>query len=161
MRAEWSFVLDGLEKTVSLGRAIARGIVSPGVAAFFGGLGTGKTTFIQALGSGLGVEVPITSPTYTIINHYPGGRLPLFHVDCFRIKSEDELREIGLEELFSGSGVVCVEWPEKAINLFPRERCEIYLSNLGRERRGIKLLLSGDLWPGMEKTVARWMERNL
>ncbi|MEA1997142.1 MAG: tRNA (adenosine(37)-N6)-threonylcarbamoyltransferase complex ATPase subunit type 1 TsaE, partial [Gemmatimonadota bacterium] len=88
---------------------------SPGVAALFGGLGTGKTTLVQALGRALGIDGPITSPSYTIVNRYTGGRLPLIHVDCYRIEGEIELGELGLDEVFyDSSAVVCVEWSEHA-----------------------------------------------
>ena len=72
---EWSFVLQGVDKTVSLAREIAGAVDKPGVMAFFGGLGSGKTTFIQALGAALGHTGAITSPTYTIINRYDSGRM--------------------------------------------------------------------------------------
>jgi len=161
LRAEWSFTLEGVEKTVSLGKALARAVSSPGVAAFFGGLGTGKTTLIQALGAALGLEDPVVSPSYTIVNHYPGGRLPLIHVDFFRLEKEHELLEIGIDELFSGNGLICVEWADHAARFLPGERLEIHLSCQGPERRGVRLRLFEDLWPRMDAAITGWIERNI
>jgi len=160
IRAEWSFTLEGCEKTISLGCFLGKQISSPGLVALFGGLGSGKTTFIQALGKGLGVEGAITSPTYTIINSYPGGRLPLIHVDCYRLKEESELYELGLEELFPGDGVVCIEWSDRVLGLLPPARLEVHLGFEGRLRRGVLLRAVGDLWPEMDRAVERWIERN-
>ncbi len=158
---EWTFVVDRLEKTVSLAMEIAEVIRTPGVVAFFGGLGSGKTTFIQALGAGLGHRCAITSPSYTIINRYGGGSLPLVHVDCYRIEEEKELYEIGLDEIFAGGSLVCVEWSDRALGLLPQSRLEIHLSYQGHGQRGVKILLLGDIWPELRSKIPLWLERNL
>ena len=158
---EWSFALDSVEKTVSLAREIATVITTPGVMAFFGSLGSGKTTFIQGLGAGLGHTGAITSPTYTIINRYESGRLALVHVDCYRIQAESELYEIGLEEIFAGDALVCVEWSDRATGLLPQSRLEIHLTSKGREQRGLKILLLGDIWPQLRSQIPLWLERNI
>jgi len=158
---EWTFVVDRLEKTVSLAGEIAEVIRAPGVMAFFGGLGSGKTTFIQALGAGLGHRCAITSPTYTLINRYHGGRLPLVHVDCYRIEEEKELYEIGLDEIFTGDSLVCVEWSDRALGLLPQSRLEIHLSYEGRRQRRVKILILGDIWPELRSKIPLWLERNL
>jgi len=157
---EWSFVLDGVEKTISLARELAAVITAPGVVAFFGGLGSGKTTFIQALGAGLGHTGAITSPSYTIINRYEGARLPLVHVDCYRIKAESELDEIGLDEIFAGDCLVCVEWSDRVLGLLPQSRLEIHLTGKGRAQREVKILLLGDIWPRLRSQIPLWLERN-
>jgi tRNA threonylcarbamoyladenosine biosynthesis protein TsaE len=159
-RAEWSFILDGLEETESLGLELARAVRTPGLAAFFGGLGSGKTTLIQALGRGLGITDPITSPTYTIVNRYEGGRLPLVHVDCYRVESPEELQDLGLTEIFSGPHLVCMEWSEHAAGLLPGDRMEVHLAWLDPERRGVRLAIFGNLWPEADRPVALWLERN-
>lgn len=158
---EWTFAVERLEKTVSLAREIAEVIHTPGVIAFFGGLGSGKTTFIQALGAGLGHRSAITSPTYTIINRYDGGRFPLVHVDCYRIEEESELHEIGLDEIFAGDSLVCVEWSDRALGLLPKSRLEIHLSYKGRTQRRVKILLLGEIWPELRWKIPLWLERNL
>lgn len=158
---EWSFVLHGVDKTVSLAREIAGVIDKPGVMAFFGGLGSGKTTFIQALGAALGHTGAISSPTYTIINRYDSGRVPLVHVDCYRIEEESELYEIGLDEIFTGESLVCVEWSDRAYGLLPQSRLEIHLSSEGRAQRGVKIRMLGDIWPRLRLEIPLWLERNL
>lgn len=157
-RFEKEFELKSLEQSREFGRLLAQGIDSPGVIAFYGGLGSGKTTLIQAIGEGLGVEGPITSPTYTIVNSYEGGRLPLVHVDCYRLDSLTELEEIGLVEIFSGPQVVCVEWSERAVGLLPRQRLDFELRCLGPESRAARLVARGSLWPGIDSLLGRRLE---
>ena len=160
-QAEWSIEVPSLELTLSLAGEIARQIAAPGTVGFFGGLGCGKTTFIQALGAGLGFRGAITSPTYTIVNRYEGGRLSLVHVDCYRIARESELYEIGLEEVFNGDSLVCIEWAERAQGLLPGERLELRLSNSGPSSRSVRIILRGNLWPGMAQAISRWIEESL
>ena len=100
--------------TEALGEAMA-GRVSPGtVIAFTGELGAGKTAFVRGLARGLGVTRRVTSPTFTIVNEYEGGRLPLFHFDLYRLSSSDELFDIGWEDFLCRGGVCAVEWSENA-----------------------------------------------
>ena len=106
------------EETKALGREIACSL-SPGtVIALFGDLGAGKTTLIQGIAAGLGVKEPITSPTFTIVNEYHSGRLPLFHFDLYRLSDEEELYEIGWEDYLNRNGVCAVEWSERAPTFF-------------------------------------------
>ena len=100
------------EETEQLGAALGR-IVRPGtVIAYRGGLGAGKTAFTRGLARGLGYTDIVTSPTYTIVNEYLGGRLPLFHFDMYRLSSPDDLWDIGWEDYLDRRGVCCVEWSE-------------------------------------------------
>ena len=99
--------------TKALGEKLA-GELQPGtVIAFTGDLGAGKTAFTRGLARGLGVTGRVTSPTFTIVNEYEGGRLPLFHFDMYRLESSDELFDIGWEDYLSRGGVCAVEWSEK------------------------------------------------
>jgi len=101
-------------ETEALGTEIAKSL-SPGtVIAFTGDLGAGKTAFIRGLARGLGVTDRVTSPTFTIVNEYEGGRMPLFHFDLYRLGSEDELFDIGWEDYLRRRGVCAVEWSERA-----------------------------------------------
>ena len=161
VRAEWDLPLATVDNTSSFAAAVADSITGAGTVALFGSLGTGKTTFIQALGAGLGCRGPVTSPTFTIINRYEGGRLRLVHVDCYRVKDEDELYGIGLDEVFGEEAVVCVEWSEKAGSLLPGQRLEVHLSSLGRYGRRALLRICGGLWPKLEMQVNHWRERNV
>ena len=101
------------EETEALAEALAPRL-SPGtVIAFSGDLGAGKTAFTRGLARGLGVEGPVTSPTYTIVNEYPG-RIPLFHFDLYRLSDPEELFDIGWEDYLERGGILAVEWSERA-----------------------------------------------
>ncbi len=100
------------EETEALGAALARRLEPGDVVAYFGGLGAGKTAFTRGLAAGLGVSEPVTSPTYTIVNEYLSGRLPLFHFDMYRLSSAEELFDIGWEDYLDRGGVCAVEWIE-------------------------------------------------
>ena len=87
--------------------------MQPGdVLAYYGDLGAGKTAFTRGLASSLGVTKPVTSPTYTIVDEYLSGRLPLFHFDMYRLGSADELFDIGWEDYLARGGICAVEWSE-------------------------------------------------
>ena len=100
------------EETEALGAALASSLLPGQVVAFRGPLGAGKTAFTRGLARGLGVTGPVTSPTYTIVNEYTGGRMPLFHFDMYRLGSSEELSEIGWEDYLARGGVCAVEWSE-------------------------------------------------
>ena len=100
-------------ETEAIGEALGRDIDPGAVIAFTGDLGAGKTAFTRGLARGLGITERITSPTFTIVNEYEGGRLPLFHFDMYRLGSADELFDIGWEDYLGRGGVCAVEWSEK------------------------------------------------
>ena len=100
------------EETEAVGRKLAVQLQPGDVLAYYGDLGAGKTAFTRGLAAGLGVTEPVTSPTYTIVNEYLSGRLPLFHFDMYRLGSADELFDIGWEDYLARGGVCAVEWSE-------------------------------------------------
>lgn len=100
-------------ETEDLGETLGRRLSSGAVVAFTGDLGAGKTAFTRGLARGLGVTGWVTSPTFTIVNEYEGGRLPLFHFDLYRLGGSDELFDIGWEDYLRRGGVCAVEWSEK------------------------------------------------
>ncbi len=100
------------EETERLGEAMAARLLAGDVVAYRGGLGAGKTAFTRGVARGLGASEAVTSPTYTIVNEYISGRLPLFHFDMYRLASSDELFDIGWEDYLARGGVCCVEWSE-------------------------------------------------
>ena len=102
----------GAEETEALGSALAQTLMPGAVIAFTGDLGAGKTAFTRGLARGLGVPERVTSPTFTIVNEYEGGRLPLFHFDMYRLGCADELFDIGWEDYLARGGVCAVEWSE-------------------------------------------------
>ena len=106
------YLTNSPEETEDLGANLAR-ILRPGtVIAYTGDLGAGKTAFTRGLAKGLDCMEPVSSPTYTIVNEYLSGRMPLFHFDMYRLGSSDELFDIGWEDYLSRGGVCAVEWSE-------------------------------------------------
>ena len=107
------FITRSPEETENLGQKLAK-ILTPGtVLAFRGDLGAGKTAFTRGLARGLDCREQVTSPTYTIVNEYLGGRLPLFHFDMYRLRSADDLFDIGWDDYLERGGICAVEWSEK------------------------------------------------
>ena len=100
------------EETEAVGRKLAAQLRPGDVLAYYGDLGAGKTAFTRGLAAGLGVTEPVTSPTYTIVNEYLSGHLPLFHFDMYRLGSADELFDIGWEDYLARGGICAVEWSE-------------------------------------------------
>ena len=100
------------EQTELLGKKLAE-LLRPGdVIAYYGDLGAGKTAFTRGIAAGLGIREAVTSPTYTIVNEYLSGRMPLFHFDMYRLSSSEELFDIGWEDYLARGGVCAVEWSE-------------------------------------------------
>ena len=106
------FLTNSPEETEKLGEKLAKQLKPGTVLAYRGDLGAGKTAFTRGLARGLGYTEPVTSPTYTIVNEYLGGRLPLFHFDMYRLSSEEDLWDIGWEDYLERGGVCAVEWSE-------------------------------------------------
>ena len=106
------FVTNSPEETEKLGCRLGERLAPGAVVAFTGDLGAGKTAFTRGLARGLGISDRVTSPTFTIVNEYEGGRLPLFHFDMYRLGSADELFDIGWEDYLNRGGVCAVEWSE-------------------------------------------------
>lgn len=100
------------EETEALGARLADALHGGEVIAYRGELGVGKTAFTRGLAQGLGISMRVTSPTYTIVNEYTGGRLPLFHFDMYRLHDADDLFDIGWEDYLERGGVCAVEWSE-------------------------------------------------
>jgi tRNA threonylcarbamoyladenosine biosynthesis protein TsaE len=143
-------------ETRRLGRRIGKLATGGLVIGLFGDLGAGKTVFVQGLARGLGVgeQTPITSPTYTLINEYPG-TFRFYHVDLYRIADASELEEIGFSEIFSDDGVVAVEWAERCADVLPEDRLEIRIEAGADSTRVLALTAggqrSGDLLQALQK----------
>lgn len=110
------------EETFALGRQLGQESVSGQVYTLTGDLGVGKTVFTQGFAAGLGVTGPVNSPTFTILQIYEDGRLPLYHFDVYRIADVEEMDEIGYEDCFYGDGVCLIEWAELIEDILP-EKC--------------------------------------
>ena len=107
-----TFTTHSAAETEALGERLAARLTGGDVIAYTGDLGAGKTAFTRGLARGLGITDRVTSPTFTIVNEYEGGRLPLFHFDMYRLSSSDELYDIGWEDYLARGGVCAVEWSE-------------------------------------------------
>ena len=113
------------QETFEIGKKMAENAVSGQIYCLDGDLGVGKTVFSKGFACGLGITEPVTSPTFTLVNEYEEGRLPLYHFDVYRIGCPDEMDEIGYEEYFYGNGVCLVEWSELIAELIPPEAYRI------------------------------------
>jgi tRNA threonylcarbamoyladenosine biosynthesis protein TsaE len=125
------------EETRAIAARLARDLNPGAVVLLSGDLGAGKTAFVRGLAEGLGLAASeVTSPTFTLVHEYRGGRLPLIHVDLYRLESAD-LAEIGLDDDLAASGVVAVEWPERLTRATPGA-IHIHLADAGGDTREIK-----------------------
>lgn len=106
-------------ETQRLGRLIGKKAEAGDVYLLVGGLGAGKTCLSQGIARGLGIKGYVMSPTFVLMREHRGGRLPLFHIDFYRLQKIEELQDLGLDEYFYGSGVSIVEWAEKGVGLLP------------------------------------------
>ena len=109
---QYEYITNSAQQTEQLGEKLGQILTSGTVLAYTGDLGAGKTAFTRGLARGLEIPERITSPTFTIVNEYEGGRLPLFHFDMYRLGSSDELFDIGWEDYLVRGGVCAVEWSE-------------------------------------------------
>lgn len=148
-----------LDETRSFGQKIGATVTGGTVIALTGDLGSGKTSFVQGLARGL--EVPpdyyITSPTYTLINEYPG-RYRLFHVDLYRIESPFETEEIGLFDIMGGDGITVIEWADRIEDELPAEHLHLKFKILNDETRKIFINAYGSKENILLKETQKWIE---
>ena len=132
------------EQTEAVGQALGK-LLRPGtVLAYEGDLGAGKTAFTRGLARGLGSSDPVTSPTYTIVNEYLSGRLPLVHFDMYRLASADDLWDIGWEDYLDRGGVCAVEWSENVAEAM-EDAIRVRIEKTGEESRRIIITGGADL----------------
>lgn len=126
--------------TFSIGEVLGKSLVKGDIVALIGELGTGKTIFAQGIAKGLGIpdQYTITSPTFNLINEYPG-RLSLYHMDIYRLEGINDLENIGFEEYLNKDGVIIIEWAEKIRDLIPDEAIFVYFSCLDETVRKIEV----------------------
>ena len=141
--------LPDLRSTQALGRYLGETACPGEVITLAGTLGAGKTTLTQAIGQGL--QVPescyITSPTFSLLHEYPG-RLPLYHLDLYRLSDETEVEDLGLLEYLYGIGLSVIEWPDRLGSLMPEERLHIELSMVNETARRAEITAHGEAWEG-------------
>ena len=133
-----TFLTNAPQETEALGEALAKTLMPGTVIAYRGDLGAGKTAFTRGLARGLGYAEPVTSPTYTIVNEYLGGRLPLFHFDMYRLCSSEDLWDIGWEDYLERGGVCAVEWSENVADAM-EEPILVTIEKLGEDARRITI----------------------
>ena len=133
-----TFITTSPAETEAVGAALAK-ILTPGtILAYRGDLGAGKTAFTRGLAKGLGCADMVTSPTYTIVNEYLSGRLPLFHFDMYRLASADDLWDIGWDDYLERGGVCAVEWSENAADAM-EGAIRVCIEKIGDESRRITI----------------------
>jgi len=137
----YMWTLAGVEQTQEFAARLAACLQPADLLALEGDLGAGKTTFTQGLARGLGVRNVVNSPTFTIIKEYQG-RLPLYHMDVYRVG--DDVDSLGLDEYFFGEGVCVVEWASLIEDVLPPERLTIFLRTTGEEQRMVELVPRGE-----------------
>ncbi|WP_040952181.1 tRNA (adenosine(37)-N6)-threonylcarbamoyltransferase complex ATPase subunit type 1 TsaE [Gorillibacterium massiliense] len=133
----------GLEDTKRLAGELAARLTPGSLVALDGDLGAGKTAFSKEIAACMGVKETVNSPTFTIIKEYPGSKMPLYHMDVYRI-TESEAGELGLDEYFYGEGVTLVEWASLIESLLPDERLSIFIEYTGPESRTFHLNAFGE-----------------
>jgi len=129
-----SIISHSAGETFELGRSHASRLTGGEVFALVGELGAGKTHFVKGLAAGLGYRHEVTSPTFTLIHEYLGGRLPLYHVDFYRIESGKEASQLGLDDYLSGDGVLAIEWADKFPALLPPGARRLHFGFVGDAR---------------------------
>ena len=132
------FITHSPEETEKIGEALAKSLQPGTILAYRGDLGAGKTAFTRGLARGLGCKETVTSPTYTIVNEYLGGRLPLFHFDMYRLTSSDDLWDIGWEDYLDREGVCAVEWSENVQDAM-EDAITVTIEKLGETTRQITI----------------------
>ena len=141
------------EETRALGAKLASQLQRGDVVLLRGGLGAGKSEFARGVARGLGIQGPVPSPSFTILNMYDEGRIPLYHFDWYRIHDSDEIGEMGFEEQIGGDGVALIEWGEQAPEYVPDRALEIRIRAVDETTREITMEPQGGFPFGEELLV--------
>lgn len=129
--AEGVFNSCSAAETEALGRDLGRCLEEGAVLALCGVLGAGKTQFVRGLVAGVGYPGEISSPTFTVVHEYTGGRIPVYHFDFYRVESAGEVESVGWDDYLDAPGIVVVEWADKFPELFPPETKWVMIENVG------------------------------
>jgi tRNA threonylcarbamoyladenosine biosynthesis protein TsaE len=127
------------EETMAIGEALAAGLGRGSVVALQGGLGAGKTCLAKGIARGLGIREELTSPTYAIVSEYAAGRLPLCHIDAYRLGGDEEFQALGGDEYVYGDGIVLIEWSDRIPASIPRSALRVSIEILEDGRRSIEV----------------------
>ncbi|GEN46275.1 tRNA (adenosine(37)-N6)-threonylcarbamoyltransferase complex ATPase subunit type 1 TsaE [Alkalibacillus haloalkaliphilus] len=137
----YKFTTINENETQRLAKQIGEKLMPNDVLTLDGDLGAGKTTFTKGLAEGLAVKRTVNSPTYTIVKEYKG-RIPLYHMDVYRLEDSEE--DIGFDDYFNGEGVTVIEWSQYILEFLPEERLQINIEKIDEERREIKVTPHSD-----------------
>lgn len=138
------YISSSPAETEHIGAELTQGLTPGCVVAFTGDLGVGKTAFVRGMAQGLGIPERVTSPTFTIVNEYEGGRLPLYHFDMYRLGSSDELFDIGWEDYLARGGVCAVEWSEIVSDALDRSCIRVKIRR-GEDENSRIITIEGEL----------------
>ncbi|MGZ3612453.1 MAG: tRNA (adenosine(37)-N6)-threonylcarbamoyltransferase complex ATPase subunit type 1 TsaE [Thermodesulfobacteriota bacterium] len=148
-------------QTIRLGKSIGSRLRAGDVVALSGELGVGKTHFIKGLatGAGVGKSTYVSSPSFTLINEYPG-EVPFYHIDLFRLENQKEAEGLGLEDYFQGRGITAIEWADKIPRLLPKEMLSIHIVYTGKNTRSIKMIGKGKRYEELINELSELGMRN-
>jgi tRNA threonylcarbamoyladenosine biosynthesis protein TsaE len=132
-----TFISNSSDETKAFGRRFAENLKPGDVLALTGGLGSGKTQFVNGLAAGLGATTAATSPTFTLIHEYPGGDFPVYHFDFFRVEDRQSAGRLGLDDYFFGDGVSVIEWADRFPDLIPETARWITFETKSETQRAI------------------------
>jgi tRNA threonylcarbamoyladenosine biosynthesis protein TsaE len=140
--------------TAALGAALAEALPKGGTVALYGTLGAGKTQLVQAIAEAAGVERRnVVSPTFVIIQEHQG-RLPIYHIDAYRLRDEDEFLQLGPDEYFESDGLVLIEWADRVLGCLPGDRVEIRITVTGEQSRQFEITAIGGRHAGLIQALA-------
>jgi tRNA threonylcarbamoyladenosine biosynthesis protein TsaE len=131
------FISNSPAETEAIGRQFATNLVAGSVLALTGELGSGKTQFVKGIVAGLGSGDPVTSPTFTIVHEYRGGRFFVYHFDFFRLQNSESIAQLSFDDYLFGDGVSVIEWADRFPELVPSNACSIYFGITSESRRTI------------------------
>jgi tRNA threonylcarbamoyladenosine biosynthesis protein TsaE len=127
------------EETLKFGEKLGRKLKKNTLIALYGEFGAGKTVFVKGLAKGLDCNIDVNSPSFVFMNEYQC-RIPLYHIDLYRINKPEDILNLGLDELFENQGVCVIEWAEKATGLLPAKRVDIRINILDNGKREIEII---------------------
>jgi len=130
LTTDFSIITKSPEETINFGKDLAKKIKDTDIIALYGDLGSGKTQIVKGICASLGVVDTVNSPTFIIVNEYTAqSKLNIFHFDFYRMKSEDEILNIGFDDYLQNRGIIIIEWPELAERLLPKETIKIHIAH--------------------------------
>lgn len=148
----YEFITNSTDETLDLARRLSEILGKGDVVTLEGDLGAGKTTLTKGLAAGLGIKRNVNSPTFTIIKEYNGGRLPLYHMDVYRVADSEE--DLGFDEYFQGDGITVVEWAHLIQEQLPSERLAIEISYVSESAREISFIPFGSYYVDICKELS-------